>query len=176
MIIDILLVLFAATGFWLGYTKGLVRTLLSVACYILALILTLAISPYVMDLIIRWFKADKVFALIFGTLFVMIILIFLINWLLKSSERRLQKTRLGSFSKTFGGILMMFVGMVTCSYLVYALVQLDWIGSKTKEKSYTYPVLEQVPVKTRAVITTFKPVFSRYWDLMEETIDEEIAK
>lgn len=176
MVIDVLLVLFSIAGFWLGYTRGLIRTLFSVACYFIALILTLILSPYMMDLIIKVFKAGKVFALIFGTIFVMIVLIFLINWALKSVENYLKRTRIGAAGKMIGGILMMLLSMMVCAYFVYALVQLDWIGDKAKEKSHSYPVLEQVPVKTRVVISELKPFFRRYWELMENTIAEEKEK
>jgi hypothetical protein len=91
MIIDIGLILFAGAGFWLGYTKGLGQVLFVVVFYTIALLLTLALSPWIMDLIIRWFKADRMFALIFGSIFTMIILVFLLHWMLKSVEKYLKK-------------------------------------------------------------------------------------
>lgn len=45
MIIDIALLLFALAGFWVGYTKGIVSTLFSILGYIIALLITLKISP-----------------------------------------------------------------------------------------------------------------------------------
>jgi hypothetical protein len=41
-----------------------------------------------------------------------------------------------------------------------------------KTKSYSYPVLEQVPIKTKSFIAEFKPLFRRYWELMEKTMHE----
>jgi|GEM_PF-1270370 len=172
MIIDIGLILFAGAGFWLGYTKGLVRVLFFVVFYAIALLLTLALSPLIMDLMIRWFKADKTFALIFGTIFTMIILILLLHWMLKSVEKYLKKSRFGAYSKSFGGVVMMLVSMTVYSFLIWMVVQFGWMGDTTKTKSYSYPVVEQVPVKTKSFLLEFKPLFSRYWELMEKTMHE----
>jgi uncharacterized membrane protein required for colicin V production len=172
MIIDIGLVLFAGAGFWLGYTKGLVRTLFFVVFYTIALLLTLALSPWMMDLIIRWFNADKMFALIFGTIFTMVILVVLLHWMLKSVEKYLKKSRFGAYSKSFGGVVMMLVAMTVYSFLIWAIVGFGWMNITVKNKSYAYPVLEQVPIKTKSFIEEFKPLFSRYWDLMEKTVHE----
>jgi hypothetical protein len=175
MIIDIGLVLFAGAGFWLGYTKGLVRVLFVIVFYAIALLLTLALSPWIMDLIIRWFNADKMFALIFGSIFTMIIFILLLHWMLKSVEKYLKKSKLGAYSKSFGGVVMMLVSMVVYSFLIWAIVQFGWIGPNVKTKSYSYPILEQVPMKTKSFIVEFKPLFSRYWELMEKTMHEDKA-
>jgi len=173
MIIDIALVLFAAAGFWLGYTKGIVRTLFFVVLYTIAVLLTLALSPLVMDLSIRWFKAGKVFALIFGTIFTLLILIFLLHWLLKSVEKYLTKSKLGAYSKSFGGVIMMLVSMLVFSFLVWGIVQFGWIGTEVKTKSYSYPIVEKVPVGTKNFLEEFKPLFRRYWELMDKTMHEE---
>jgi len=172
MIIDIALVLFAAAGFWLGYTKGIVRTLLFVVLYTIALLLALTLSHLVMDLSIRWFNADKVFALIFGTIFTLLVLIFLLHWLLKSVEKYLTKSRLGAYSKSFGGVIMMLVSVVVYSFLIWGIVQFGWIGTEVKAKSYSYPIVEKVPVSTKNFFSEFKPLFRRYWELMEKTMNE----
>ena len=172
MIIDIALVLFAAAGFWLGYTKGIVRTLFFVVLYTIAVLLTLALSPLVMDLSVRWFKAGKVFALIFGTILTLLILIFLLHWLLKSVEKYLTKSKLGAYSKSFGGVIMMLVSMVVFSFLIWGIVQFGWIGTEVKTKSYSYPIVEKVPVSTKNFLAEFKPLFRRYWELMDKTMHE----
>lgn len=172
MIIDIGLVLFAGLGFWLGYTKGIVRTLFAVVFYAIAVLLTLALSPWIMNLFIWAFKADRTFALIFGTIFTLVILIFLLHWMLKSVEKYLKKSRLGAYSKSLGGVVLMIVSMITFSFLIWSIVQVGWIGTTTKEKSYSYAILEQVPIRTGSFMAEFKPLFRRYWELMDKTMKE----
>jgi len=172
MIIDIGLVLIAGAGFWLGYAKGLVRSLFLVVLYTIALLLTLALSPWMMDLFIWAFRADKMFALIFGTILTMIILILLLHWMLRSVEKYLKKSKFGAYSKSIGGVVMMIMSMTMYSFLIWAMVQFGWMDDHMKSKSYSYPVLEQLPIKTKSFIVEFRPLFSRYWDLMEKTFQE----
>lgn len=172
MVIDILLILFALTGFWLGYTKGIVGTLISVASYVAAVLLTLLISPWVMELMIRTLKTERMFALIFGTIGVFILLTFLIRWVVKSLGKRMEKGKLSTLSKVLGGILMVFAGVILYSFILLALDQLNMLGTKMKETSISYSFIEEIPGKARAVIEEFKPLFRRYWELMQETIHE----
>ncbi|HJW29662.1 MAG TPA: CvpA family protein, partial [Saprospiraceae bacterium] len=156
----------------LGYTRGIVRTLFVIVSYTIALLLTLAISPWVMSLIIKWFNADKMFALIFGSIGTMLILILLFHWMFKSIEKYLRKSKLGAFSKSIGGVVMMLVAMIVYSILIWAIVQFGWIGEKTTSKSYSYPVLSQVAHRMRSFAEEFRPLFRRYWDLMDQTFQE----
>ncbi len=175
MIIDILLVLFAIGGFWLGYAKGLARTLFNIAGYTIALFVTLWITPSVMSLMIRWFGAGKMFALVFGTLLCLILLILLITWLLRSVETYLKNSKFGSASKVGGGIVMMLVGIIVYGFVFWLITQFGWIGPKTTVKSYTYSVVSKIPTETGAFIGQFKPLFRRYWELTQQTIEESKA-
>jgi membrane protein required for colicin V production len=53
MVIDILLLVFAAASFWLGYSKGIVSTLFSILGYLIALLITLLFSPWLAGLLIK---------------------------------------------------------------------------------------------------------------------------
>lgn len=172
MIIDIGLVLFAGLGFWLGYSKGIVRILFVIVLYAIALLLTLALSPWIMDFMIWAFKADRTFALIFGTIFTMLILILLLHWLLKSVEKYLKKSKMGAYSKSLGGVVMMIVSMFLYSFLLWGIVQFNGNNTNTTSKSYSYSVLEKIPVGTNSFFAEFKPLFRRYWELMDKTMKE----
>ena len=176
MIIDILLVLFALAGFWLGYSKGLARTLFSIAGYAIAFFATLKLSPWMMDLMISWLKAGKMFALVFGTLLTLFLLILLITWLLKSVENYLKNSRFGGMSKVGGGFVMMMAGILVYGFVFWLITQFGWIGEKTKSTSYTYTLVSKIPSQTGAFIEEFKPLFRRYWELTQETIQETRAQ
>jgi hypothetical protein len=91
---------------------------------------------------------------------------------LKSVEKYLKKSRLGAYSKSLGGVVLMFVSMLVYSFLIWSTVQFGWIGPTIKERSYSYSILEQIPVRTGSFFTEFKPLFSRYWELMDKTMKE----
>ena len=118
------------------------------------------------------FKADRTFALIFGTIFTMLILIFLLHWMLKSVEKYLKKSKMGAYSKALGGVVMMIFSMLVFSFLLWGFVQYNWISSNARSKSYSYGVLEKIPVGTSSFLAEFKPLFRLYWELMDKTMKE----
>jgi hypothetical protein len=170
MIIDILLILFIIAGFWLGYAKGLASTLFAISGYILALLLTLKISPWVMGLMVKFLGAGQMFALVFGTLFCLFGFILLINWLVKSVENHLKQSSYSRAGKIGGGIVMTLAGTVVFSYVLWFIVQFGWVGDKTKSSSHSYSVIHKIPVHTGAFAQEFKPLFNRYWELTQSTI------
>lgn len=176
MIIDIVLVVFALTGFWLGYTKGIVRTLVMVAAYTVAVLVTLKISPWLMEFLVKTFPIGKVFALIFGTIASLVSLIFVVHWVAKKIDTSFQKGRLSGSDKIIGGIIMLIVGVLFYSMMLWPLNQFEMIGEKSKTSSVSYKTLETIPLKTRTFVEGFKPLFNHFWEVMDETIQEAQQK
>ena len=172
MIIDIALLLFTLAGFWVGYTKGIVSTLFSILGYIIALLITLKISPWFTDFLIKSFNIEKMFALIFGTMFILIILIFLIRRLLKKITAYLEQSKVSAANKVFAGLIMACMGILFFSLVLWPINQFGMIGDQAKQSSISYETLEGVPGKARIFIEKFKPLFNRYWELMQQTIEE----
>jgi len=176
MIIDIVLLVFALTGFWLGYTKGIVRTLVMVAAYTFAVLVTLKISPLLMEFLSKTLPIGKVFALIFGTIAILVTLIFLVHWIAKKIDTSFQKGKLSGSDKIIGGIIMLIVGVLFYSMVLWPINQFEMIGEKSKASSISYKTLETIPLKTRTFVEGFKPLFSHFWQVMEETIQEAQEK
>ena len=172
MIIDIALLLFALSGFWVGYTKGIVSTLFSILGYIIALLITLKISPWFTDFLISSFNIEKMFALVFGTLFILIVLIFLIRALLKKVTTYLEQSKVSAANKVFAGLIMVCMGILFFSLVLWPINQFGMIGEQAKKSSISYETVEAIPGKARSFIEKFKPLFNRYWELMQQTIDE----
>ena len=172
MIIDIILLLFVLAGFWLGYVRGIIRTLIMVVAYIAVFLLTLKISPWFAGFLSSTFPIGKMFALIFGTIGLLVLFIFLIHYTAKRINTSFKKGNLTKANKIIGGIIMTCLAVLFYSLLLWPVNQFGWIGDKVKETSMTYSTLVSIPEKSRSFIEKFKPLFSRYWQLMEQTIEE----
>lgn len=176
MIIDIILILFAITGFWLGYTKGILGTLLNVTTYIIALILTLIISPWLAKFLSDTFPIGKLFALIFGTIGVFILLSFIFYYLTKRLDANLNSRKRSKQSRVLGGIVMFLFSIIIYGLLLGTLNQFNQIKEESKQTSITYPYLKPIPVYAGNVVETFKPVFKSYWEMMQETMEQSKSK
>ncbi len=176
MIIDIILIIFIVTGFWLGFSKGIAGTLLNVTTYILALILTLIISPWLAEFLSNTFPMGKLFALIFGTIAVFILISFLLYYSTKRLEARFNRQKRNKQSKFLGGIVMLLFSIIICGLLLGAINQFNVFKEDAKQKSISYPYLKPIPVQAGALVETFKPIFRNYWKMMQDTMQVNKSK
>jgi len=173
MVIDILLLVFAAASFWLGYSKGIVSTLFSILGYLIALLITLLFSPWLAGLLIKSFDMHRFLALVLSTLFFFLVSIFLIKWLGKKWSNFLNRNKTNKASKIQGGIVMMLIGIIVFSFLLLMVNSFGLINEKIKLGSISYQTLEVIPVKSRALLSEFKPIFNRYWELMQDSVSKK---
>ncbi len=173
MIIDILLILFIIGGFWLGYTRGIAGTLMVVAGYILVVLITLEITPWLVRFLIRNLHLEPIFALIFGTLAVLILLIFLVHKLAVRISQYFTKSKPPAVSKIFGGLVLVLVFAAFYSLVVFTLNHFHMVGEKARQTSMSYPTLIAIPTGAKTVAAKTKPIFDDFGKLMEETTHEQ---
>ncbi|HZV71153.1 MAG TPA: CvpA family protein [Saprospiraceae bacterium] len=172
MPIDIILVLVIIAGFWLGYTKGIVATLFSVLEYVVAILLTLGLSPFLARFLTTSLNMDRMVALLLSTIVFFFVFIFLIKWLTKKIEASLKKGKLSSSTKVLGGIVMMLACVFMYSILLWLVNYYGLVNEKMKLASYTYKPLEAIPAASRTLVLDLKPVFQRYWELIQESVGD----
>lgn len=173
MVIDIMLIIFAVVSFWLGYTKGIVATLFSILEWVVASLLTIALSPYLSGMLIRLFNMKPMLALLLGTFVFFLILIYLIKWLTKKMEASLKKGKLSGSTKILGGIVMMIVGILFYSVFIWLANYYGLINEKTEMASFTYKTLNVISSAMNSLVTDLKPVFQRYWELIQNSVGKE---
>ncbi len=173
MAIDLILLLFAITGFWLGYSKGIAATLFSIVSYVVALVITLACAPWLSTSLIGMFHMNILLAIILSTFLFFISCIFLFRWLGKKVEAFLKKGNRNKISKVLGGVVMMLTGIIVYSLIVWLVNLSNLIREKDKLSSRSYETLEIIPSKAKLVSEEFKTLFNRYWKLLQESASEE---
>ncbi|MGB4849823.1 MAG: CvpA family protein [Saprospiraceae bacterium] len=172
MAIDIILGFFIIGGFWLGYSKGIVATLFSVLEYIVAMLITLGFSPYLSGFLTDTLKLDRMVALILSTFVFFLATLFLIKWLTKKIEASLKKGKLSGSTKIMGGIVMMLVSVFVYSVLLWLINYYGLINEKIKLASFSYPTLEAIPATSKNLILDLKPIFQRYWELIQDSVGD----
>jgi len=172
MAIDIILLLVVGAGFWLGYTKGIVATLFSVLEYVVAILLTLGLSPFLSRFLTTSLNMDRMVALLLSTIIFFFVFIFLIKWMTKKMEASLKKGKLSGSTKVLGGIVMMLACIFLYSIILWLVDYYGLINEKMKLASYTYKLLEAIPAASRTLVLDLKPVFQRYWELIQDSVGD----
>lgn len=172
MYIDIVLVLFALYGFWVGFRKGFIRTLFSLLLVVVGLLLTLKLSPWVVEFIRAQIQVDKLISLLVGVILCYVVIKVILRIIGKSVDKMLRKAKLNILSKLLGGILLAFLMILSYSVIIWFLDQTQLISDHQRLASKTYAYLTEVPAKLQAFLLEFKPLFEDFWKMLEEVIHD----
>jgi len=170
MVIDIIFFISAAYGFYVGYSKGIIKTVFSTLSIILGLMAAMKFSPYMTSFLEDTFtKSPLMFIAGFVVTFVGVML--LVRLLAKTVEGVFKTIKINAINKIAGGILMSGFFILLFSILVWFGNEAKGIDSKTKDSSFSYSYLEKIPIEARGVFMTLKPVFQDFWNYAMDSMD-----
>ncbi|HHB78076.1 MAG TPA: CvpA family protein [Saprospiraceae bacterium] len=170
MVIDIIFFISAAYGFYVGYNKGIIKTVFSTLSIILGLMAAMKFSPYMTSFLEDTFsKSPLMFIAGFVVTFVGVML--LVRLLAKTVEGIFKTIKINAINKVAGGILMSGFFILLFSILVWFGNESRVIDTKTKESSFSYAYLEKIPVEARGLFMTMKPVFKDFWNYTLDYMD-----
>lgn len=90
----------------------------------------------------------------------------------KGLEKILETAHINFINQIAGGILSSLISLVIFSSIIWFLDQIKVIHPETQKTSLSYPMLKQVPEKSRAVFTKIKPFFSEFWEKTRQAMDK----
>ena len=143
-IIDLIYIIITMWSLISGYRKGFVLSILSMAKWLLAYIITLIlfprVKPYVEDII------DNEYVLDVGLgIAIFIVVIFLVLLVNKGISKAVKYTGMGSLDTTFG-FFFGFVKAYIISVCIFSGIHIVYNHDKwpiNLDKSYTFPYLEK---------------------------------
>ncbi|HMS99480.1 MAG TPA: CvpA family protein [Saprospiraceae bacterium] len=171
MTIDIITVIVVAFGFYLGYQRGLIKTVFDTLSLLIGVLAALKLSPWTMDAIEATFHTHKSITLILGIAFTFLGVMILIRFVGKKLEDLLEVVNVNFVNKMAGGSVQAIFFAILLSYLVGFADKLTLIKAETKENSTTFTHLMQMPAVSQKLFQGLKPVFSRFWEKTTEAVN-----
>ncbi|NNE28666.1 MAG: CvpA family protein [Saprospiraceae bacterium] len=172
MIIDILCLGILAIGFWMGYSRGIIRTIFGILSIFFGLLIAFKFSPVTTNLLENLFKSSNPLIFLLGFVLTFVAIMLLIRLVAKGLEKFLQKIKLNILNKVAGGILLSMVFGIFFSVLLWFVDQAGVISPRAKADSMTYPILEDVPEASRELAEKVKPLFIEFWNDANEMIEQ----
>ena len=163
MIIDILLAITAAYGFFLGFSKGIIKTVFTVLSVIFGMIAAFKFSPAMTDFLETTFSTHPMMFLV-GFLLSFVLTMVFIRMVARFIEGALETANINILNQMAGGILLTAMLVLFYSALLWFGDQSRLIDDKTKVESITYPYLEQYPKQVWKVVKGLGPTFENFWD------------
>lgn len=171
MIIDLLCLLIAVYAFYMGYTKGIIQTIFNTLSIFIGLLVALKLSPVLINLLENIFNKESTLIFILGFVLTFIVVLILIRFIGKKLEKLFKTIKLNFINKLAGGAVLSFVFLVCFSYVIFFLDKTHLITDSTKQKSFTYPVLQVLPSHSKQLMEKVKPFFKEFWDKTVEIVD-----
>ncbi len=171
MIIDLFVAIVIALGFYLGYTRGLIKTVFDSLSLVIGILAALKLSPVMIGLLQEIIKTSPAITFILGVVITFIGVMALIRFLGKKLEDMLEAVNINFINKIAGGALQALFFAYLLSLALWLVNSLKVFNPETKAASITYPLLEPLPDKGKAIYTSLKPLFKGFWDKTVEAMD-----
>jgi membrane protein required for colicin V production len=172
MTIDILAAFVAAYGFYLGFTKGIIKALFGIIAVFIGLIAALKLSPFFVSLLEKLAGNNNPLLFLVGFALTFVLTLFLIRFIGNRFEDLLKAVKINFFNQVVGGVALCVLFLVLFSYGIWFANQIKVIPEKTKKASYTYAYLETLPEQSRELLAKTKPLFKEFSDKFSETIGQ----
>jgi membrane protein required for colicin V production len=172
MLLDLIISIVTLLGFYLGYTRGLVRTVFDSLSLIIGIVAALKLSPFTIDMLEDILKISPAITFLMGVVITFVLIMGLIRFIGLKIEDLLKAASINVLNKILGGALQALFFAYLLSLSFWLLNNLKLISEEAKSASRAYPVMEILPEKGKAVFEKIKPVFRQFWDKTVEAMDK----
>lgn len=168
MMIDLFFLIFAGYGFFLGFTKGIIRTVFTVLSYVIGLLAAFKLSPATTRFLETALGSSNPLLFLAGFLLAFFGTMLLIRFISRALSEGLEAANINIVNQFAGGALLAAVFTLLYSLVLWFLVESRIIKDEVKYSSVTYPYLIEYPKVTWKVLGKLKPTFMEFWD---DTVD-----
>ena len=172
MILDIVVAIILAFGFYVGYQRGLIRTIFDTLSLLIAVIATIKFADLAIGLVESVISGHPAISIVVGLVLTFIIVMALIRFIGKKLEDLFKVINLNFINKIAGGALQAAFFALLISLGLYLLDNLKVLEEKTKTESVSYNMLEPLPRHSQDLFVKLKPMFADFWNVMQEAMDD----
>ncbi len=172
MAIDIICLIFLAYGFWIGYSKGIISTVLTLTSYVFGVLAAMKFGPILGDMIFGWAPAlTSVGSFIIGVVAVFVMTLVLFRIVAKGLTSFMENININFINQILGGVLSGLFFTFIFSGLVFFGDQSRIISDELRTSSITYKPLTQIRIAVWEQGKSLYPVFRDFYDKSVDAMD-----
>lgn len=172
MVIDIIFVIAAVWGFYLGFSRGIIKTVFTILSFLFGLIAAFKFAPAATEFLKTTFNSGNPLMFLAGFLLSFVLTMLLIRMAAKALEGVLKTANINIINQFLGGVLLAGVMVLVYSAILWFGVSAHIVDERqAKQESMTYEYLINLPAQAGGVAQTVKPVFLEFWDRSVEMMD-----
>lgn len=171
MVIDVILLIVFVYFFYLGFSRGIIRTIFVVISVFLGFAFAMKFSSAAETMLSGVIKANEtilpVISFVITFLFVMIIIRLFAGVL----EAIVDAADLELLNKFAGGILFCVLGLLVYSGILIFLERTRLLTPEALAASEFYPYLKAFPAKLSSIASKFFPFLDKLWGSTMDAVD-----
>ncbi|PHI18970.1 hypothetical protein CEQ90_15125 [Lewinellaceae bacterium SD302] len=175
MILDIICLIFAAYGFWVGYSKGIISTVLNLTSYVFGVLAAMKFGPVMAGLLEDIFSAEnsswKGGLFILGAVITFALVLILFRILARGLTGILESVNINVVNQILGGTLSGFFFILVFSGLALFADRSRLINEEAKQQSITYTMLEPLPQFVWERGKDLLPIFTDFYNQAADAMD-----
>lgn len=172
MWIDLIFIIVLALGFYIGYSNGLLGTVLKLVLMILAFLLALRLFPIMFLFLENTFTQVKVWYFILGFVMVLGLVMFLYKFTSNRIEKWISTHRNYILTKVFGGLVLGIFILMVSSFFVGRLMRLHIVKPQQFDKSLVFPVMIQMDHQFSTLLLKVDETINRAFEENVKTINK----
>ena len=172
MVLDIIFLLVLSYGIFVGYSKGIIKTVFAIIAFLIGFLIAGRFAQHVSDFLTKTFELTGSWVFLLSFVLTFLVTMFLIRFLARLLEKALESVNLGVINKLAGGIITGAFFIFILSILVWFVDKSTLLPESQKEESITFPFMQTFPQEVKTFVKKLQPTASKIWDESKETIDE----
>ncbi len=163
MVIDIICAIIAAYGFYLGFSKGIIKTIFTLISIFFGILAAAKFGPTMTEFLQSTFSYSHSMMFLAGMLLTFVLTMMFIRTLARGLETVLESANINIINQLAGGVVLSIMLVGLYSVLILFADRARLFDAKAQEESYTYDYLVELPGEIRAATTSLEPIFSEFW-------------
>ncbi len=172
MVIDIIFVIALLWGFYLGFSKGIIKTLFTVLSIVLGMLAAFKFAPATTNFLETALKNTNPLMFLAGFICTFVLTMFLIRMFARGLEGIFRAANINFINQTVGGVALAGVMVLLYSMLIWFGDQAHILNPEVKAESISYIHLKEYPEQVRGLAKVVKPTFQEFWTQSVEMFDK----
>jgi len=168
------------TGFYMGYARGIIKTVFGIIALMFGLMAAFKFAPATTKFLETSFSSNNPLMFLAGFLISFVATMFLIRLFARGLEGALKKANINVINQLAGGTLFAGIMVVVFSTLLWFAEQAHMVNDEVKRQSKTYVYIQKIPDQTKIIYSKVQPVFQDFWnqslDMMDRLEDMSVEK
>lgn len=169
--IDLFFLIAAGYGFFLGFYKGIIRTIFTVLSYVFGLMAAFKLSPAATRFLETALGSENPMLFIGGFLITFFGTMLLIRFISRAISEGMEAANVNIINQMAGGILLASLMTLVYSLMLWFAVEAHILRDDQTENSLSYPFLKEYPKKVWSALGSAKPVLQDFWEHSVDFMD-----